>query len=195
MRNVVEDVGEGDSMSGFTIDLNLYGPLYNIGQIINEARSTEESGLVYIATQKGKNPNGCDVTYIGINQQKDKGARYPNHHKLVLHNKASKFNELWVGYLYRLNEPFKGTHSERLKATEDILISWFLPPYNTQGISRVGGAPIGTGAYASGTIYFHWWTMSEKPRKRPGISGFPSSIRYSRDRTADDKFDWMTADY
>lgn len=182
-------------MSGFTIDLNLYGPIYTIKQMMEEARSTEESGLVYIATEKGKNPRGCDVTYVGINQQKDKGARYPDHHKLVLHEEASKFTELWAGYLYRLNEPYKGTHSERLKATEDILISWFVPPYNTQGISRTGSEPIGTGAYSSGMINFHWWTMSEKPRIRPGIRGCPSSIKYSKDRSVDEKYDWMTGNF
>lgn len=182
-------------MPGYVIDLNLYGPFKDLDDLIKEARSTDESGLVYFAVKKGSNPKGCDISYIGINQQKDKGSRYVNHHKLKLHPQASVFNSLWVGYLYRLNEPFQSGHSARLKLAEDILISWFLPPYNTQGISRATGTTIGTGAYYSGKINFHWWTLSETPRARAGIAGFPKSLTYSRDSAVDTRHDWITAEF
>ena len=182
-------------MSGFVIDLNLYGPFRTLNELKQEVRSSDEQRALYIAREHGTNPHGNDVSYIGITQQSDLGARFTGHHKLGAGGKASKFDDIWVGYLYRTKDPAtpKGLHDARLKALEDILISWFLPPHNDAGIERTGNKSIGTGAYFSAHIYFHWWTKSALPRRRAGIGGFPKQINYSMNRSTSQDNDFVEA--
>ncbi len=182
-------------MAGFIIDLNLYGPFRSLKELKREIRSITEKRALYIARQKGSNKKGCDVSYIGITQQRDLGARFTGHHKLGAGGTAANFDDIWLGYLYRTPDPNtpSGAHDARLKALEDILISWFLPPHNDAGVDRTGQHEIGAGAHFSAHVYFHWWTKSANPRRRAGIGGFPKQINYSMNRSISQVNDFVEA--
>lgn len=74
---------------------------------------------------------------------------------------------------------------ERLRAAEDTMIAWFLPPENDAGIEKVRDGKelkqkewIGNGATTACSIEFFWRDQAtEEPRAAP--KNFPKRLDYS----------------
>ena len=166
----------------------------------------EQRELSGQAIDAERNREKCNVAYIGITAQNRLGNRFgsegdpdSHHHKVG----PAKFNKLmkgvagkgtltdfWAGYFARpTRAPATGErHERRLLVAEDVLISWFQPPLNKQGVQRpkraAGRIEVGSGSFASATVNLHWWTAGNGAntvdRERAAPPNFPKTIVYDR---------------
>jgi len=193
-------------MAKFRVDLNMYGPYTNMADFRDMARNSGHDRMVYLARHSEletfrsvlKRPEvnhspefqleQAKVAYVGITESL--GTRFYKHH--MIGNEAlkeanlPKIEEYWAGFLHRAyKKPTDGSrHETRLKAAEDLLISWFVPPLNDQGVVRNEAVPtsdpereIGQGATVSLDLEFHWWSVDGVPATAQ--LGFPTSLLYS----------------
>ena len=187
-------------MGLWRIDICFHGPLRSVERLQDHARSSGERQMIYLArhpditalakamqrrnwtTDSDEIEARCKVAYVGLTRGVDLGSRFENHHKIDPDGFASlkqgKLTEFYAGYLMQPpgygEDPFK-----RLKVAEDVLISWFLPPLNTQGIKRAtrNGEELGSGSTGSALVAFAWRTASGGPRTPP--PGFPAQLAYA----------------
>lgn len=164
-------------------------------RILYMARHANLQGLAVAKGHGGEaakpswNARKSGVAYVGITQQDRLSARFRNHHAIgdasidelaAASGLALQLDEFYAGFFFRKERlaPEASRHvlDARLKAAEDVMICWFLPPLNVDGIDRTGGREVGRGPGLPVNLRFYWYGLDDRPSRAP--AGFPKSIAY-----------------